>query len=548
MDQTRVQVRPRRRSEIEILPLGGCGEIGMNLMLYGFQSRWLIVDCGMALRQDLHDTPLQIPDVSSLATLGIQPEAIVITHGHEDHLGALGWLWPRFGCPIYATPLAAGIARQKLVEQGLATDAIRTFTPGTRFNAGPFSIQSINVAHSIPESVSLLLEVDRHRILHTGDWKIDPHPVLGAKTREEDFTSIAPVDLVVGDSTNAMVENHSHSESEVAATLEQLMGGCEGRIVVSCFASNLARILATGLAARRHHRRIALLGRAMEKMVRLGRELGYLDDFPDTVPLSDIGYLPPEEILILATGSQGEPRAALSRLAANQHSALEIEPGDCIIFSSRAIPGNERAVMRLQQAFTQRGAHVYSDEAHPGLHASGHPGRDELLSMYQWVKPSYLLPVHGENAHQKAHCEIAATLGIESSILPINGQWLRWNGKRMTLESTLTLSPVIISQRKRAKKPSNRHNNTVIVLPVIYQADTEQWQRVGRILIDSQVDTFVDEETLGDWVDITLEGVTARSSKVLSHLLEERANHWLREQLRQSSRITIDIVDTTLRE
>ncbi|ARS54116.1 MBL fold metallo-hydrolase [Kushneria konosiri] len=548
MDQTRVQVRPRRRSEIEILPLGGCGEIGMNLMLYGFQSRWLMVDCGMALRQDLHDTPLQIPDISSLATLGIRPEAIVITHGHEDHLGALGWLWPRLGCPVYATPLAAGIARQKLVEQGLATDAIRTFAPGDHFNAGPFSVQSINVAHSIPESVSLLLEVDRHRILHTGDWKIDPHPVLGAKTLEQDFARLAPVDLVVGDSTNAMVENHSHSESEVAATLEKLMEGCKGRVVVSCFASNLARILATGRAAKRHHRRIALLGRAMEKMVRLGRELGYLNDFPDIVPLSDIGYLPPEEILILATGSQGEPRAALSRLAVNQHPALEIEAGDSIIFSSRAIPGNESAVMRLQQAFTQRGAHVYSDEAHPGLHASGHPGRDELLSMYRWIRPSHLLPVHGETDHQKAHCEIAGTLGIESSILPVNGQWLRWNGKRMTLESTLTLSPVIISQRKRARKSSNRQNDTVIVLPVIYQADTAQWQRVGRMLIDSQIETFVDEDTLGDWVDITLEGMTARSSRELAHLLEVLANRWLNEQLRQSSRVMIDVVDTTLNE
>ncbi len=548
MDQTRVQVRPRRRSEIEILPLGGCGEIGMNLMLYGFQSRWLIVDCGMALRQDLPDTPLQIPDISSLATLGIRPEAIVITHGHEDHLGALGWLWPRLGCPIYATPLAAGIARQKLVEQGLATDAIRTFTPGSRFDAGPFGVQSINVAHSIPESVSLLLEVDRHRVLHTGDWKIDPAPVLGARTREQDFTRIAPVDLVVGDSTNAMVEHHSRSEGDVAKTLEKLMEGCEGRIVVSCFASNLARILAAGLAARRHHRRIALLGRAMEKMVRLGRELGYLDDFPETVPLSDIGYLPSEEILILATGSQGEPRAALSRLAANQHSALEIEPGDCIIFSSRAIPGNERAVARLQQAFTQRGARVFSDETHPGLHASGHPGRDELLSLYRWVQPAHLLPVHGESAHQQAHCDIADTLGIKSSILPVNGQWLRWNGKRMTVEDTLNLSPVIISQRKRARKPSVRQNDTVIVLPVTYQADTGQWQRVGRMLIDSQIDAFVDEETLGDWVDITLEGMAARSTRELAHLLEDRANHWLGEQLRQSSKVTIDVIDTTLQQ
>ncbi|MFC0338427.1 ribonuclease J [Kushneria avicenniae] len=546
MDQTRVQVRPRRRSEIEILPLGGCGEIGMNLMLYGFQSRWLVVDCGMALRQDLPDTPLQIPDVSSLATLGIRPEAIVITHGHEDHLGALGWLWPRFGCPIYATPLAAGIARQKLVEQGLATDAIRVFKPGARFDAGPFSVQSINVAHSIPESVSLLLEVDRHRILHTGDWKIDPNPILGATTREQDFTRIAPVDLVVGDSTNAMVEEHSRSEGDVATTLERLIEGCKGRVVVSCFASNLARILAAGLAARRHRRRIALLGRAMEKMVRLGRELGYLADFPDTVPLSDIGYLPPDEILILATGSQGESRAALSRLAANQHSALEIEAGDCIIFSSRAIPGNERAVTRLQQAFTHRGAHVFSDETHPGLHASGHPGQDELLSLYRWVRPAHLLPVHGETLHQQAHCAIADSLGIKSTILPINGQWLRWNGKRMMTEEILTLSPVIISQRKRARKPSHRQNDTIIVLPVIHQIDKGQWQRVGRMLIDSQVDAFVDEETLGDWVDITLEGITARTSVELSHLLEELANHWLGEQLRQSSRVTIDIVDTTL--
>lgn len=545
MAQTRVHVRPRRRSELEILPLGGCGEIGMNLMLYGFNSRWIVVDCGMTIRQDLPDTPLQIPDLSSLVTLGIRPEAIILTHGHEDHLGALGWLWPRLGCPIHATPLAAGLARQKLIEKGLTTDAVKTFEPGSRLEVGPFMISTLEVAHSIPESLSLLLEVEKHRILHTGDWKLDVNPLIGGRTRERDFRAIAPVDLIVGDSTNADTEGWSRSESEVAGILSRVLEDRSGRVVVSCFASNLSRILAVGRAARHHQRRVALLGRAMEKMVRLGRELGYLDDFPDTVPLSDIGYLPREEILLLATGSQGEPRAALSRLAANQHPVLEIEAGDSVIFSSRAIPGNEEAVQRLRRAFENRGTAVFSDETTPGLHASGHPSREELRTLYEWTRPGHLLPVHGEKTHQIAHLSLAQEMGIATSLMPDNGQRLRWNGRRIELDSTLAITPQLVSQRRGRQKRENRREATVIVLPVVQDLSPERWQRVGRLVIDSGLDTLIDEQTLGDWIDRTLETLEAASTRELAFLLESHAGRWLDEQLRQSTRLVIDVVDTT---
>ncbi|MFC0267352.1 ribonuclease J [Kushneria aurantia] len=545
MAQTRVHIRPRRRSELEIIPLGGCGEIGMNLTLYGFESRWIIVDCGMTIRQDLPDTPLQLPDIEALAERDIHPEALILTHGHEDHLGALGWLWPRLGCPIHATPLAAGLARQKLVEKGLATGALRVFQPGDAFEAGPFSITTMAVTHSIPESVSLLLEVDRHRVLHTGDWKLDPEPLIGPATRQDDFTAIAPVDLLVGDSTNAHTEGWSRSESEVAGTLAQALEGLEGRVVISCFASNLARIRAIGRAATRQHRRIALLGRAMEKMVRLGRELGYLDDFPEPVPLSDIGYLPRKEILLLATGSQGEPRAALSRLAINQHPVVEIEHGDCVLFSSRTIPGNEEAVERLKHAFRRQGASVLSEDNLAGLHASGHPAREELRRLYGWLRPRHLLPVHGEQAHQQAHASLAKELGIGIDLLPQNGQHIQWNGKRLQLAEQWTLSPQLVSQRRRQHRDDRRHDATVLVVPVSREPDSERWTRIGRLMIDSSIDAFIDERTLGDWVDRTLEALEAPSTNELSHRLEEHATHWLQEHLRHSSKVVVDVVDAT---
>ncbi|MCP1366019.1 ribonuclease J, partial [Halomonas sp. BBD48] len=265
----------------------------MNLSLYGYGGDWLAVDCGMMIRQDLPDNPLQVPNIHGLPALGISPRALVITHGHEDHIGAVAWLWPQWGCDIYATPLAAGLLRAKFAERGLAPDAIRVVEPGDALECGAFMLRYLPLTHSIPESCALLLNTPAHRVLHTGDWKLDPEPLIGAPVDEELFRSLAPIDLVVGDSTNAPLPGKSRSEGEVARALQRTLADCQGRVIVSCFASNLSRVLALGQAASQCGRRVSLMGRSMERMVRIARGLGYLEDFPALVPVRDLGYLPP---------------------------------------------------------------------------------------------------------------------------------------------------------------------------------------------------------------------------------------------------------------
>ncbi|QTF91333.1 ribonuclease J, partial [Halomonas sp. BM-2019] len=238
----------------------------------------------MMIRQDLPDSPLQVPNLDTLTALGIRPRALIITHGHEDHIGAAVWLWPKWGCPIHATPLAAGLLRAKFSERGLTTDAIRVIEPGEALECGPFTLRFLPLTHSIPESCALLLAAGDHRVLHTGDWKLDPEPLIGRPMSASTFRAIAPVDLVVGDSTNAPIPGHSRSEGEVARALAHTIAACEGRVVVSCFASNLARVLAIGRAAQAAGRRVSLMGRSMERMVAVARGLGYLDDFPPLVP------------------------------------------------------------------------------------------------------------------------------------------------------------------------------------------------------------------------------------------------------------------------
>lgn len=508
MSRPRVQIRPRSQPPLYFLPLGGCGEIGMNLNLYGHDGHWIVVDCGMMIRQDLPDAPLQVPNLAALTTLDIRPRALYITHGHEDHIGAAAWLWPKLGCPIYATPLAAGLLRAKFVEQSLACDAIQVIEPGEAYESGPFTLRLLPLTHSIPESCALLITTPQQRILHTGDWKLDPDPIIGEPVDETLYRALAPVDLVVGDSTNAPLPGHSRSEGEVAEALERLLPSCEGRVVVSCFASNLARVLSVARAGARCGRRISLMGRAMERMVGVARGLGYLDDLPPLVPTRDLGYLPPEEVLVIATGSQGEPRAALSRLAQGRHPHLELASGDSVIFSAKAIPGNERLIERLQHGLKRLGVTVLDESDHPELHASGHPAQDELTTLYDWLRPRRLLPVHGEHRHQEAHQALAEGLGIETPLIPTNGDLIRLDGDGLHREARYPEPPCLVPQRGGQPRPakgsnplpSRRHPPLFLALPVL-PLEERGWARVGRLLLDSPEDLPLDETAFGDWLD-----------------------------------------------
>lgn len=545
MNRPQVHIRPRRRPPLDILFMGGCGEIGMNMTLYGYASSWVAVDCGMALRQDLPNTPLQLPDISALTLEGITPEALVITHGHEDHIGAITWLWPHWGCPIWASPLAAAMLRYRFAEQGLSTKAIHVFSPGDAFEVGDFTFRPLPITHSIPESCALLIHTPAHRLLHTGDWKIDARPLLGPAISESQFRALAPIELLVGDSTNALETGHSLSEADVAETLEHTISRCTGRVVVSCFASNLARIHAAAQVAHACGRRIALAGRAMQRMVQIARGLGYLDDFPPIIPMRDIGYLPREEVMVIATGSQGEPRAALARMAHQTHHDLDLETGDTVIFSSKVIPGNEIPITTLCDALRRRGIDVLDEQQIPSLHASGHPATDELNTFYDWVKPRHLLPVHGTLEHQQAHLALAHQRGIAGDHCPVDGEWLRWQQHTLTLHKTLALTPRLVDQQQSHPRVSAqrraRHALTVII-PVGRQPTG--WTRIGRVIIDPPPGLELDEDSLIDWMDEYLAYQPLLSLEESRHRMMIALKHHLFERGLSIGFVYLDMFDT----
>ncbi|MFC3285131.1 ribonuclease J [Litchfieldella rifensis] len=521
----------------------------MNLNLYGYDGHWIAVDCGMMIRQDLPDSPLQVPNLSSLGPLGIVPRALIITHGHEDHIGAAAWLWPHWGCPIHATPLAAGLLRAKFHDRGLATDAIQIIEPGEALECAPFTLRFLPLTHSIPESCALLIATPHHRVLHTGDWKLDPEPLIGPPIDEETFRALAPVDLLVGDSTNAPSSGHSRSEGEVARALERTLAACPGRVIVTCFASNLARVLAAARAATQCGRRVSLMGRSMERMVGIARGLGYLDDLPPLVPVRDLGYLPPQEVLVIATGSQGEPRAALSRLAQGSHPHFELMADDTVIFSAKAIPGNEHLIRRLQHSLKRLGVTLYDEQRHPELHASGHPAQDELHTFYEWVKPRHLLPVHGEYRHQQAHCALAESRGIHAPLIPVNGDMIRFDHEGLTCEVRHPQPPCIVSQDAVAPLPAlanandhrnERHGNIFLALPV---APLERgWTRIGRLLLDSSASTTLDEDAFSDWLDERLANLSAESLIELRHQLHPPLMQYLTQRLRHMPAVHLHLL------
>lgn len=549
MQQPRVTIRRRLRPPLHLLPLGGCGEIGMNLTLYGHGDHWIAVDCGMLIRQDLPDSPLQVPNLSTLSSLGISPRALFITHGHEDHIGAAAWLWPQWTCPVFATPLAARLLHAKFHERGLSSDAIQVIEPGEALESGPFSLRYLPLTHSIPESCALLIVTPQYKVLHTGDWKLDPEPLIGSPVDAALYRTLAPVDLVVGDSTNAPLPGHSRSEGDVSRALERTLSNCRGRVIVTCFASNLARVLAVARAAAHCGRRVSLMGRSMERMVTVARGLGYLDDLPPLVPIRDLGYLPPEEVLVIATGSQGEPRAALSKLAQGNHPHVELETGDSVIFSAKTIPGNERLIERLQHALRHRGVTLYDEHQHPELHASGHPAQDELHTFYEWVRPRYLLPVHGERRHQQAHVELARQRGIEAPLIPVNGDLIRFDTEGLDIESRHPQSPCIIHNDAIVPAPGlngddsqhhSRHGELFLAITVAHQQ--RGWTRIGRLILDSNASSHLDEEAFVDWLDDQLETLDAGDLAELRRQLQPPMMRYLSDRLRHLPTVHLQLL------
>lgn len=410
--------------ELAFLPLGGTGEIGMNLNLYRYHGpqgeKFLAVDCGIGFGgSELPEVEVMMADPGYIADRRNNLLGLVITHSHEDHIGAVAWLWPQLQCPVYATPFAAAVLRRKLGEVGLTNQVrLHVVPPGGRIDLAPFSLQFIRLAHSIPEAQALAIETPAGLILHTGDWKLDPHPLIGPPTDEAALAAFGEkgVLALVCDSTNAMVEGHSGSERDVRESLSALIRGLTGRIAVTCFASNVARMESIALAAHDAGRSVALVGRSLRNMDAAARECGYLKTLPPFLTEDDIDDVPDDNLLILVTGSQGEARSALARIAQDNHPRVSLGEGDTVIFSSRMIPGNERAIGTVQDNLVRRGVRLMTDDDHL-VHVSGHPARDELRRMYRLVKPRYAVPVHGEWRHLSAHAELAKEAGATPFLL-----------------------------------------------------------------------------------------------------------------------------------
>jgi ribonuclease J len=419
--------------EFTFAPLGGVGEIGMNLSIYGFGNRqkraWLAVDLGVSFGDEEHLPGIDtiMPDISFLVKERKNLVGLVLTHAHEDHFGAIIDLWPKLKCPIYATKFSAALFEAKCAaERNPPKIPVTVVASGSRIELGPFGVEFIPVAHSIPESHALAIHTAVGTALHTGDWKLDPTPVVGPPTDERRLRELgdAGVLALVGDSTNAVREGRSPSETEVAQNIIELVKAAKGRVAVTTFASNVARLRAVADAARLSGREVVVVGRAMDRVVQVARETGHLDGVQNFRSAEVYGHFPPDKVLALCTGSQGEPRAALSRIANDDHPQVTLNKGDCVIFSSRTIPGNEKAVGAIINGLINQGIEVVTDRTHL-VHVSGHPRRDELRDMIGWVRPQLLIPVHGEALHLFEHAKLARAAGVPKVLICRNGDLVK---------------------------------------------------------------------------------------------------------------------------
>jgi len=423
----------KSQDEFVFLPLGGSGEIGMNLNLFGFgpahDRKWVIVDIGVTFG-DLTTPGVEIimPDISFIQEYRDNLLGIVLTHAHEDHMGALGRLWPLLQCPVYATPFTMYLVKDRLAEFDLL-DAVELHEMPLKssFSLGPFTFEYITMTHSIPEPNGLVITTDLGTVFHTGDWKIDNDPQIGEATDHKRLTELRDegVLAMICDSTNVFSPGFAGSEANVRAELATLIGEYAGRgVAVASFASNVARLESIMLAAKDNERSICLIGRSMRRMTGAAKSVGLLGGVGHFLDEEEAQQMPAGHVLYLCTGSQGEPRAALSRIAAGEHRSVKFGQGDVVIFSSKVIPGNEKSIYRLQNALADDGVDIVTEKDRP-IHVSGHPKQAELKQMYEWVRPQIAIPVHGERRHILLHAELALGWGAKASHPPKNGEMIR---------------------------------------------------------------------------------------------------------------------------
>ena len=413
--------------ELLFLALGGSGEIGMNVNLYGCRGKWIMVDLGMTFADPFYPgVELILPDLSFIEERRKDLLGIVLTHGHEDHIGAIPYLAADLGVPLYATPFTAGLIAGKLEEEGLLDEVrLEVVEMEGEFELGPFALRYVPLAHSIPEGNALLISTPYGRVFHTGDWKLDEAPQLGDPSTEAELRAIGDegVLALVCDSTNVFQEQASGSEAGVREGLDAVISEAEGRVLVTTFASNAARLKTLGKVAQDTGRQVCVAGRSLDRILRVAKSVGYLTDFPETIDFDTAMKLPRRDVMIIATGGQGEQRAALARIAFGQHK-IGLDKDDLVVFSSKQIPGNEIAIGRIQNELAENGVCMITDRQAP-VHVSGHPGRPELAAMYDWIRPEIIVPVHGEMRHMMEHARFAKSRGVPHGIVQTNGDLVR---------------------------------------------------------------------------------------------------------------------------
>lgn len=524
---------PHETDELVFLPLGGSNEIGMNFNLYGYgpedDRKWIVVDLGVTFGdQTTPGVEIILPDPTFIEEYADDILGIVLTHAHEDHIGAVAWLWPRLKAPVYATPFTAYLLREKLRDADLLDEVDITEVPlSGKFSLGPFDLELVTLTHSIPEPNGLAIRTPLGTILHTGDWKIDPDPMLGEVTDIEAIRKLGDegVLAMVCDSTNVFVDGSAGSEADVRVAMNKLIAGLKGKVAVACFASNVARMDTVIRAAQAAGRKVVLAGRSMHRMAGAARSVGLLKDIQPLLDDHLAKNVPEDQILYLCTGSQGEPRAALARIAEGNHPHIRMSQGDHVIFSSRVIPGNEIPIRNLQNKLADRGVRLYTERDHPGIHVSGHPCRDELAQMYAWARPQIAVPTHGMRRHLAEHANLARDVGIPETVTPRNGDMVRLAPGPAAIIDEVPNGRLYVDGGRLVTEQGEalqerRHASTNGVLIVSFAMDKR-----GKIVSDIDVRAIGlpgdAESPLGDALDDLAERAEAAVAKLKGAALED---------------------------
>lgn len=528
------------KDDLLFVPLGGTNEIGMNLNLYHYRGKWLMIDLGIGFADDyLPGIDVVLPDIEFLHEIKDDLIGLVLTHAHEDHIGAVPYLWDDLECPIYTTSFTAEVLKAKLAAEGMKEVVpIHIIEVGGKLDLGPFSLDFIPLTHSIPEMHAIAIRTDAGVVMHTGDWKLDAAPMVGLTSDEETLRRYGDegVLAMVCDSTNVFVEGESGSESDVRAGLGEVIRKCKQRAVVTTFASNIARVESILLAAMDTGRHVVLAGRSLQRVIDAARASGYLKQMPAILSDKEAQGMPPEKLLVLCTGCQGEPRAALTRMVQGIHPCLKLTSGDTVIFSSRVIPGNETRIRWLHNQLVNLGIEIVTDKA-AMIHVSGHPARAELQRMYQMVRPQVAVPVHGEPAHIREHCKFARSLQVPETVSAYNGCVIKLSSSDSRVVDTvhagyiavdgtsmIAINSPVVRTRRKLREDGN------ITVSLVMNKEGELITR-PQLSAPGSLDAEEDEALIAELQDQVAHAIEQLGKRAKITAVKEKARNALRKTI-----------------